>query len=182
MFTLTEQKELLTLARNSIKFFLEDKKLIDDYLCKNDNFKKQLGVFVTLHEKDGALRGCIGVMKTRGQLYETIIRHAILAAVDDNRFTPVTIKELPNLEIEISVLSEMQPANYEEIVPKQDGVIIKHNNKSATFLPQVWDEIPDKETFFDHLKQKAGIKSEIANEDLNIKTYQAFIFNEKIFK
>lgn len=178
MFTDTQKQKLLQLARQSIQTFLQDKKILEPDGFNDEIYQKHLGAFVTLHEGNGDLRGCIGTFDTKDPIYKNIINYAVIVAVEDNRFTPVTLTELNHLKLEISVLTEMQTCTYDEIKPGEDGVYITYKNRNATFLPQVWEDIPDKDSFFRHLKMKAGIPLDIPNQDLDIKKYQAIVFHE----
>jgi len=123
------------------------------------------GVFVTLHtfpEKD--LRGCIGFAEPHYSLGEGLIRAALAAAFKDLRFPPITVRELEKIVVEVSVLSKPQKIDAgspEEILsaitPKRDGLILKRGYASGLFLPQVWDELPQKEDFLKNLCYKAGL-------------------------
>lgn len=118
--------------------------------------------FVTL-TKDGQLRGCIGHLKAQMPLYQAVLENARAAAVQDYRFEPVRPSELEDLRIEVSVLTPARPLQYrtpEELLqrlrPGVDGVILEIGSFTATFLPQVWEKLPDKEQFLDQLCLKAG--------------------------
>lgn len=118
--------------------------------------------FVTL-TKHGALRGCVGNLAPHAPLYETIIEIAQKAAFRDPRFPPVDAGEVADLKIEISVLNEAQPLQFqspEELLnllrPNEDGVLLEIGGRVAMFLPQVWKQIPDKVQFLDRLAEKAG--------------------------
>ncbi|RME72623.1 MAG: AmmeMemoRadiSam system protein A, partial [Verrucomicrobia bacterium] len=117
--------------------------------------------FVTL-EKFGELRGCIGDLEPRLPLWMAVHENARAAAARDPRFPPVSVEELPDLSIEISVLSTPVPleAGSPEAVmralrPGRDGVILEVGGRRATFLPQVWEKVPDAESFLTHLSLKA---------------------------
>ena len=118
------------------------------------------------HEKRGELRGCIGNIIPRQPLHQAIMENARAAALNDYRFEPVKPAELADLEIEVSVLTEPKSLSFTspddllgKLRPNQDGVILKMGFRSATFLSQVWEKIPDKTTFLNHLAQKAGCAS-----------------------
>jgi AmmeMemoRadiSam system protein A len=118
--------------------------------------------FVTL-TKHGALRGCVGSLAPHAPLYETIVEIARKAAFRDPRFPPVDSREVADLKIEISVLNEAQPLQFqspEELLnllrPNEDGVLLEIDGRVAMFLPQVWKQIPDKVQFLDRLAEKAG--------------------------
>lgn len=120
------------------------------------------GVFVTL-TKRGALRGCIGHIVAQMPLYRAVIENARAAAIHDPRFLPVAPREVDQLEIEISVLAPPQPLAFDspddllrQLRPHQDGVVLRITAGSATYLPQVWEQLPDKPEFLDSLSVKAG--------------------------
>jgi AmmeMemoRadiSam system protein B/AmmeMemoRadiSam system protein A len=148
-------------------------------------FQAKRGVFVTLH-KQGQLRGCIGSLTGYRPIAEGVREHALNAAFNDYRFAPVTSDELPDLEIEVSILSEPMPLNYHDgaelltlLRPGVDGVIIRLGGSSATFLPQVWDQLPDPAAFLSHLCQKAGLSAQEWRQGrLGVLTYQVRYFVE----
>ena len=119
--------------------------------------------FVTL-TADGALRGCVGRLESQRPLLDEVRENAVAAAFHDTRFTPLEAKELAGLEIEVSVLSpleELAAASDAEaqaaLQPGIDGVVIEAPGHRGTFLPQVWEEIPDPREFLHQLKLKAGL-------------------------
>ncbi len=120
------------------------------------------GCFVTLTEK-GVLRGCIGHILPQEALCQAVADNARNAATRDPRFQPVRPDELNQIKIEISVLTEPRPLNFhspedllDKLEPGEDGVVLQIGPRVATFLPQVWEQLPDKVEFLDHLAQKAG--------------------------
>ncbi len=119
--------------------------------------------FITL-TRDGELRGCIGSLRRSRQLGEDIIANAVSAAMEDPRFPPLTAGELDTIAIEVSVLSEPEFLDFfgeEELLaqlrPGEDGLIIFSGCRSATFLPQVWEQLPEPRQFLAALKHKAGL-------------------------
>ena len=146
---------------------------------------KKGGTFVTL-SKNGKLRGCIGHIIAHEPIVESIRHNAFNAAFKDPRFPPVSIDEFNDIHIEISVLTEPELMSYSNIDdlkaklrPEIDGVIIQKENKSATFLPQVWKQLPDHESFLSHLCMKAGLSSSAwKNEKITVFTYQVQAFEE----
>ncbi|MBU0479731.1 MAG: AmmeMemoRadiSam system protein B [Proteobacteria bacterium] len=149
-------------------------------------FKTRRGVFVTLH-KNSQLRGCIGSLTGSSSIVEGVKRNALNAAFADHRFRPVTADELDAIEMEVSVLTEPEPFHYktaQELIdgvrPKIDGLIIRKGIHSATFLPQVWDQLPEPEAFLSHLCQKAGLApDEWKRGELEVLTYQVQYFAEE---
>ena len=148
-------------------------------------YQAHCGTFVTL-KIDGQLRGCIGNLTATEPLSESVRDNAINAAFRDPRFSPLTEKELPKVEIEVSILSEPQPLEYndaDDLINKLrvniDGVIIRKGHASATFLPQVWEQLPAPEEFLSHLCMKAGLPSKAwRNTKIEVLTYQVQYFEE----
>jgi len=138
-----EQEALLALARETLRRVFT-RGIIPEYTPTSPGLLRVQGAFVTL-EKAGALRGCVGHLVTDQPLYLTVQRMALAAALEDRRFPPVKAQELPELEIEISVLSPMRPiARPEEIEIDHHGVVLQAQGRQAVFLPQValeqgWD-------------------------------------------
>ena len=153
---------------------------------KDKSFQSHCGTFVTLKLK-GNLRGCIGNLTSAETIWDGIIRNAVNAAFHDPRFSPLTEKELDQTEIEVSILSEPCPLEYrngEELTQKLrvnvDGVIIRKGHASATFLPQVWQQLPQPEEFLSHLCMKAGLPANAWKDpELEVLTYQVQYFEEK---
>jgi AmmeMemoRadiSam system protein A len=149
------------------------------------SFQVPSGTFVTLKHK-GQLRGCIGSLSASDPLAEGVRRNAVNAAFHDPRFAPLTESELGQVEIEVSVLSEPQPLAFsdpEDLLRKLranvDGVIIRQGHASATFLPQVWEQLPKKEDFLGHLCLKAGLPRDAWKRGkLEVSTYQVQYFEE----
>jgi AmmeMemoRadiSam system protein A len=140
--------------------------------------------FVTLTRR-GELRGCIGGLQARYPLAEDVRQHAMAAALKDYRFEPVQADEVDEIEIEVSVLNTPEPlvASPDELVnrlrPHIDGVILIAGPYRATFLPQVWDKIPDAEHFLDTLCNKAGLPAQTWRRgEAEIFTYQVESFHE----
>ena len=119
--------------------------------------------FVTLHE-DGVLRGCIGALEPRLPLVVDVAENAFQAAFEDPRFPPVRAAELPHLEISVSVLSPLEPVPVESeedllrvVRPGVDGLLLVAGPARGTFLPDVWESLPDPRNFVRELKRKAGL-------------------------
>ncbi len=143
--------------------------------------------FVTLHTRDGELRGCIGSLVGHRPLVEDVQANALAAAFEDPRFPAMVASELPELVIEVSVLTEPEPLDYqggEDLVQKLrpgiDGVTIERDWHRATFLPQVWEQLPSTEEFLTHLCFKAGLAADAWRRgDLKVSIYQAQKFHEE---
>ncbi len=148
-------------------------------------FESRCGTFVTL-KITGQLRGCIGNLTAADPIKEGVRRNAIHAAFHDPRFSPLEVGELDRVAIEVSILSEPQPLSYthatdliRKLRPHVHGVIIRKGSASATFLPQVWEQLPSPEDFLSHLCRKAGLPSyEWQNASLEVLTYQVQYFEE----
>ena len=179
---------LISEARNTIrKIFLKSSPQNDTILHYEDDpaLQKKGGTFVTL-SKNGKLRGCIGHIIAHESIIASIRHNALNAAFKDSRFTPLSINELDDIHIEISILTEPKLLSYSstdelktELRPEIDGVIIQKGNKSATFLPQVWKQLPDHASFLSHLCIKAGMDSSAwENDKIIVFTYQVQAFEE----
>lgn len=125
--------------------------------------KNRQGIFVTLHKK-GQLRGCIGSIQPVKPLEEGVTENAVCAAFKDPRFSPLSADEFDLIDIEISLLSKPEALEFDNctelvalLVPHQHGVIIEKDGSRATFLPQVWEQLPKCEDFLGHLCVKAGL-------------------------
>jgi AmmeMemoRadiSam system protein A len=155
------------------------------HLLQEQVFQEKCGVFVTLH-RVGQLRGCIGNLAGGVSIVQGVKANAINAAFSDPRFSPVTTSELDRIDIEVSVLSEPQLLTYDSsddllksLQPNIDGVVIKKGGASATFLPQVWQQLPKPEEFLSHLCLKAGLSvNEWEKGELELSTYQVQYFTE----
>lgn len=141
--------------------------------------------FVTLTLR-GNLRGCIGALEAYQPLIEDVREHAIAAALNDPRFPPLTQLELNRIQIEVSRLTSPQELDYadaddllKKLRPHVDGVILKHGYRRATFLPQVWEKIPDPVEFLEQLCYKMGERGNLWRETkLQVYTYQVEEFHE----
>ncbi|MGA1869428.1 MAG: AmmeMemoRadiSam system protein B [bacterium] len=149
------------------------------------NLFEKRGCFVTLHKR-GQLRGCIGTILPIEQLYECVKKNAINAAFGDPRFPSLTLDELDEIEVEISILTLPREIHFtdgedlkRQLRPTIDGVILRRGMASSTFLPQVWEQLPDKEQFLGHLCQKGGMSPHCWKDpDTKVEVYQAIVFSE----
>ena len=156
-----EKKILLAMARKTLEYHFQDmdyRDAVADKYSLNGSLKQEAGVFVTLKKRE-RLRGCIGSIVGRKPLYQGVIDNAIHAALNDPRFPPLQEDELPDLKIEISVMTPLQKiADYKKIRLGIDGVIIKRGSFQAVYLPQVATETGwNRDEFLSHLCQKAGL-------------------------
>lgn len=181
MFTPQEKKFILDLARRAVEHYFKNGKLLElggDEVV-SEKLKEQRACFVTL-TIGGELRGCIGHIEAVQPLYLDIIENAAAAAFGDPRFPPLTEKEWKNTEVEVSVLSKPEPLSFsspedllKKLRPGADGVILRRQpgdrgnspnpllerGGGATYLPQVWEDLPDKEKFLSSLCEKAGLEA-----------------------
>lgn len=149
--------------------------------------KEVRACFVTLNRVDTGLRGCMGYVVPTLPLAQCVIDRAVAAASEDPRFSPVRPEELPQIEIEVSVLSvprELAFTGAQDLLrklrPGVDGVILKTRYGGATFLPQVWEQLPIPEEFLGHLCRKHGAPPDCWRQDgIQVLTYQASVFKEK---
>lgn len=133
--------------------------------------------FVTLNQR-GVLRGCIGSLIAHRPLGEDIRANALAAAFHDPRFPPVSAAEWPSVRVEVSVLSPLERLTVRsevdliaQIQPGRDGLILRYGAYQGTFLPQVWEELPDPRQFLSQLKRKAGLPSDFWSLDLEVYRY-----------
>ena len=181
-----EGRYLLSEARRAIeeKFFTSRNKAESD-LPDSSKLLERRGTFVTL-TIEGGLRGCIGNIIPQESLIKSVKANAINAAFHDPRFPPLSRKEWDKVKIEISILTDPKPLDYsdsndllEKLKPERDGVIIKKGYHQATFLPQVWEQLPNKKEFLTHLCLKAGLDGDQWEKDkLEFLTYQVQAFEE----
>lgn len=174
-----EQRLLLQTARRTLEEHLASgRKLVAD--VDSPALLLPRGAFVTLH-KQGRLRGCIGTFEAQGPLLETVQRMVVAAATTDPRFPSVEKEELPELDLEISVLSPLQKVSAEEVQVGVHGVYITRGFQRGVLLPQVATEHNwDRETFLDHTCLKAGLPSSAwRDSDVTIEAFSAEVFGEK---
>ncbi len=185
LLTPAQQQALLTLARDTITAKLAGRPL-PELPVDGPLFRKKLGCFVTLH-LDGDLRGCIGNIFPAYPLAKGIQENALNAAFEDPRFPPVSARELPHCQIEISVLTQPAPLPYSsaadllaKLKPNVHGVVLQQGYNQSTFLPQVWEQLPGKEEFLEHLCRKGGMAADAWRDPqhMTVETYEAFVFGE----
>ena len=178
---------LLSLARQSIDQELDGKQYLDLEVMLQENpwLKEKGAAFVTLNTKQGALRGCIGSLVAHRKLYEDVIKNAQNAAFHDPRFVALSKDELDNVKVEVSLLTPAKPLAYssiEDLKSKihvgQDGVVLKQGQYQATFLPQVWEQLPSFELFFENLCKKAGLKEMCLDDKPEISVYHVEKYEE----
>jgi AmmeMemoRadiSam system protein B/AmmeMemoRadiSam system protein A len=180
-----ERKLLLHLARSSLEHAIRNEPLpAPDPDTLPRQCRENLGCFVTL--KIGAhLRGCIGYLEGIKPLYQAVIENARNAGMSDPRFPAVRADELEKIRIEISVLTtphKLTVNGPEELLaslsPGRDGLILRKGHNQATFLPQVWEQLPSKTAFLEHLSMKAGLGKD-GWRDASYRRYFAAHFSEQ---
>ena len=183
--TLAEKQHLLALAREALEAGVRGERLPPlDFDQLPDRLRESGATFVTL-TKQGELRGCIGALEAYLPLAEDVRQHAVAAALQDYRFPPVSPDELDQIEIEVSHLSSPVLVEYttpgellDKIRAGIDGVILRDGSHRATFLPQVWEKIPDKAQFLGYLCEKMGS----ARNLWQIKHLQVYVYQVEEFE
>jgi AmmeMemoRadiSam system protein A len=177
------QNLLLQIARDAISQGLgKSGKEVPNPRKIPDELMEERATFVTLELGD-RLRGCIGMLEACRPLAEDVAQNASAAAFKDPRFPPLSCEEFESLEIHISVLSPPEEITFSseadllaQIRPRIDGLILKEGDRHSTFLPSVWEELPEKEQFLAHLKLKAGLPSTYWSETLRVFCYTTEYF------
>jgi AmmeMemoRadiSam system protein A len=183
-----ERKFLLDLARRTLACVVTNHDSPGPEVNTKDlspRLSETKGCFVTLTE-NGGLRGCIGHILPQEALYQAVEDNARNAAIRDPRFQPVGPDELKKIKIEISVLTEPQPLSFKspedllnKLEPGEDGVVLRIGPRGATYLPQVWEQLPDKVQFLSHLAQKAGCApDDWRGRNVNVSIYHVEAFEE----
>jgi AmmeMemoRadiSam system protein A len=181
-----EKQVLLQLARQTLETVIRDRSRYHIDLERYSPRLQQNGAsFVTLTRHE-ALRGCIGTLEAYQPLVQDVCEHAQAAAQEDYRFPPVQPEELDQIKIEVSVLTPSVPLIYstpdeliERLRPGIDGVVLRDGMHRATFLPQVWEQLPEPEEFLSHLCAKMGVASDLwRRKVLQVSTYQVEEFHE----
>lgn len=186
LLTPEERKLLLVVARKALNEAVHGKTFQVNQLTDVPEKLRQPGAtFVTL-TRHGELRGCIGALEPYLPLIEDVCEHAVAAGQQDFRFLPVQPDELSDIEIEISRLTQPQPLDYDspadllaKLKPGEDGVVLRDGFQRATFLPQVWEKLPDPAEFLNHLCQKMGAPANLwRHKKLKVMIYHVEEFHE----
>lgn len=182
MLAPAEQRNVLALARATVDSYVRSGK-VPTVEALSEKVKaglvKKRGVFVTLR-KHGRLRGCIGSIVGQVPLYEGVIRNAVSSCAFDHRFNPVTVEELKDIEVEVSVLSTPRPVSgHEKILPGWHGIILRKGVRSAVFLPQVaMEQNWEVEETLTRLARKAGLPSDAWKSGARLEVFEAQIIPE----
>lgn len=183
MYTLNNKKLLRQLAQESIEYGLNHHCALSvDLTAMPAELSEIRASFVTLEEA-GQLRGCIGTLEARQALAIDIAKNSYAAAFSDPRFPPVSRHEVDKLSIHISILNPAEQLNIQsesdliqQLQPEIDGLIIEDDFHRATFLPSVWQSLPEAEKFVRHLKAKAGFKQDYWSKDIRAYRYSTESF------
>jgi len=184
--SIEDKRYLLQLARTVILDRLGDKTSSPPPERSTPEFMEKRGCFVTLHAS-GRLRGCIGIIEPNQSLIAGVKENAIHAGFQDHRFSPVTLHEMENITIEISILTRPVPLVFENaddlkkrLKPGVHGVILSQGYYRATFLPQVWEQLPGTEDFLGHLCRKAGMEKTCWKDTKTaVEVYEVSVISEK---
>jgi AmmeMemoRadiSam system protein A len=184
--SLEEKKILLQLAREALECSVRG---VEPPPLEPSSLPARLredgASFITL-TIDGQLRGCIGALEPYQSLAEDVREHAVAAALEDPRFPPVVERELKRIGIEVSRLTRPVPLDYRDandlltrLRPHVDGVVLRDGPRRSTFLPQVWEKIPDPAEFLDNLCYKMGANPHLWRKNhLDVLVYQVEEFRE----
>lgn len=180
MLTLKDKKTLLRIARSAIENYLKDE-IVDEEFHLTEALHTACGAFVTIKNK-GELRGCIGLISSEQPLYKTVEEMAVSAASRDTRFEPVSLQELPDIDLEISVLSPFRSIkDISEIEVGKHGLFIIRLPFQGLLLPQVATENNwNRQTFLEHTCLKAGLPPQTWKEEgTTIQIFSAEVFGKK---
>jgi AmmeMemoRadiSam system protein B/AmmeMemoRadiSam system protein A len=175
---------LLTRARNAIAAALGEAHEPEPH---HPALAQAGATFVTLRDANGDLRGCIGCLEAAVRLDEDVRRNAVKAAFHDPRFDPLQAHEWHGLQIEVSLLDPAEPLPaarsrveaLRHLRPQVDGVILEWRGRRATFLPQVWTQLPEPQDFLSALLRKAGLPADFWAEDLRLLRYRVHKFEHR---
>ena len=178
--------ELLRLARGSIEHGLVNGEPLSIRFDRLPAVMADPAATFTTLRLDGKLRGCVGHLESIRPLAKDVVHTAFQAAFRDPRFDPLGQHELNGTVIEVSVLSPMQPLSVsdeadliEKLVPGKDGLVIVNGLQRATFLPKVWDQLPDPHQFVAALKRKCGLPQDYWSESLEFRRYNTASYTEQ---
>jgi AmmeMemoRadiSam system protein A len=176
-FSAQQQQSLLRIAVDAIERGLRHRRYEPELESIDEALRVELASFVTL-QLDGQLRGCIGSLEAFRPLAVDVAGNAWAAAFRDPRFVPVTRREAGNLEIHVSVLSVPQAMEFgseadllAQLRPFVDGLVLEDEGRRGTFLPSVWESLPDPVDFLRQLKRKAGLPQDYWSDTLRISRY-----------
>jgi len=186
MLSNADRQTLLHLARESIQSGLSNgQPLSIEKQYGSTHLQEIRACFVTLH-KHGQLRGCIGNLEARQPLVNDVVENAFNAAFRDPRFPPLNANEFEQLHIHIEILTPPEPMQFNseqdlltQLQPGKDGLILSEGSHRGTFLPTVWESLPQPEQFLFHLKNKAGLPGDYWSDNIKIERYHTESFEEE---
>ena len=172
------RQQLHKIARDAIRYGLDNGSEMSINAADYDEpLRTRSATFVTLHKHD-QLRGCIGILEPLRPLAEDVAHNAYAAAFSDRRFAPLRADEFDDLDIHISILGspeELEFDNEAELInqlrPGVDGLIMQDGRNRGTFLPSVWEALPEAADFIKHLKHKAGLPANYWSDSLSVQRY-----------
>lgn len=171
------RQQLLGVARESIRQGFDGEILVVRAADYPEPLRVPRATFVTLHV-DGVLHGCIGTLEAWRPLVEDVASNAYGAAFQDFRFPALTLPEFKHLDVHISILNPSEPMNFSsegdliaQLRPGIDGLILEEGHRRGTFLPSVWESVPDARDFVRQLKLKAGLAPDYWSKNLRIQRY-----------
>ncbi len=183
MLTPEQGHRLIVLASDAIAEALGAPPVADP---QGDWLRRSAATFVTLH-RGGRLHGCIGSIEPQRSLLEDVKHNAVAAALFDPRASPLVVDDVNALEIEVSLLSPLEPITFTseedalaQIRPGVDGIVIAYGGERATFLPQVWDSLPDTREFMRQLKRKAGLPGSFWSEGMKVHRFSVHKWSRAI--
>jgi AmmeMemoRadiSam system protein A len=174
-----DREVLLSMAYDAIGYHLANGRPSQIDVSRYSPALQQVrATFVTLEIQE-KLRGCIGTLEAVRPLVADVAHNACSAAFHDPRFPPLRIDEHMVVSIHISILSPAEPMSFtgeadllQQIVPGVDGLILQDGPNRGTFLPSVWQHVPDKDQFLAHLKQKAGLAADYWSDSIKVSRYR----------
>ena len=173
---------LLPIARAAIA-----RELGRDYPASEDGswLREPGATFITLMQS-GSLRGCIGSLRPQRALLEDVKANAVAAAFRDPRFSPLRLEEFETVDIELSLLSPLEPLLFEDedhalgqLRPGLDGLVFQYGHHQSTFLPQVWEQFDERREFLIHLKYKAGLPPDFWDAEVKLARYTVSKWREQ---
>ncbi len=185
MLSETQRQQLIDIARESLRHGLtHGSPLPVDTGTLDETLSSPAASFVTLH-RHGQLRGCIGSLEPYQPLATDVARNAFSAAFRDPRFPPLDSHELDDLTLEISVLGSPEEITFsseqdlvKQLRPGTDGLILEEKGRRGTFLPSVWESLPQPAEFLRQLKLKAGLPADYWSDDIRVWRYTTESFGD----
>lgn len=187
LFSRQDQQTLLEIAKQSILHGLSTGRALPVNITDfSEPLTEKRASFVTL-KKNGQLRGCIGMLEAVRPVVQDVAENAFSAAFRDSRFEHVTVDEINDLSIHLSILTTPQPIDFTtekdllgKIRADVDGLILVEGIYKSTFLPAVWESLPDPKSFLDNLKLKAGLEKHHWSNQIKVSCYQTESIEEGV--